>query len=451
MMKKQGRFLCVMLAVLLAVLPSGCGSPKETGGKLTVCADGNGLNEMYLGPILAEFQSIYPDIELEVVYLPPVNTQDGAMTEERAAALARTRTELMGGEGADIYLFFNRASEDYDSFMLFPNLERQIMGGVFHDLDFVFESAEFDAEAYIPSLQEAGIYEGKSYILPLSYTCPALIATEEGLAGSGFDESAAAAGTTAYMEQLMSLQKEMRPYLNLSLPPLLMNAPTVSPVSVQEAEIRLDMPAWQDTLEQAKRIEGEYDGAEDDFFAALDLEMCVQNGAVFLAGAAVDPGYSLRVLEDGGHTARLLPIPNESGSLTVMPCITAAVSSGCDNTDAAAQLLLFLLGDTVQGSGALESSGDVAKLISGGTSWPVRRGCAAKMLEQLAIQPVQPGEISDTLKADLGHMEERADTCRLAGRYDGELYLLAKPYLTGEMSWEECYAGIEKEWSYLDE
>lgn len=134
-----------------------------------------------------------------------------------------------------------------------------------------------------------------------------------------------------------------------------------------------------------------------------------------------------------------------------MPCITAAVSSGCDNTDAAAQLLLFLLGDTVQGSGALESSGDVAKLIAGGTSWPVRRGCAAKMLEQLTIQPVQPGEISGTLKADLGHMEERADTCRLAGRYDGELYLLAKPYLTGEMSWEECYAGIEKEWSYLDE
>ncbi len=48
-------------------------------------------------------------------------------------------------------------------------------------------------------------------------------------------------------------------------------------------------------------------------------------------------------------------------------------------------------------------------------------------------------------------MEERADVCRLAGRYDGRLYLLAKPYLDGEMSWEECYAGIEKEWSYLDE
>lgn len=450
-MKKLGCTTGIIAAVLLAAVAAACAGPKETGGKLTVCADGNGLNEMYLGPILAEFQKGHPDIELEVVYLPPVNTQDSAMTEERAAALARTRTELMGGEGADVYLFFNRASENYDSYMLFPNLERQMMGGVFHDLDFLYEDAEFDKAAYIPSLQEAGVYEGKSYILPLSYTCPAMIATAEGLAGSGFDEDAAAAGTAAYVEQMLALPKEMRPYLDVALPSLLMNAPAESPVSVQEAKIRLDLPAWQETLRDAKRVAEEYDGSEDDFFAAMDMDTCMQGGAVVLAGAAVDPGYSLRVLEDGGHTARLLPIPNENGSLTVMPCITAAVSSGCDNTDAAADLLLFLLDDTVQGSGTLESSGDAARLIGGGTSWPVRRGCAAKMLENLALQPVQPGEISGTLKADLEDMEERADTCRLAGRYDGELYSLAEPYINGEISWEECYAGIEKEWSYLDE
>lgn len=450
-MKKQKRFLYIIFAVLLAMLSFGCGASEKAGGKLTVCADGNGLNEMYLGPILAQVQKEHPEVELEVVYLPPVNTMDSAMTEERAAALARTRTELMSGKGADVYLFFNRPSEDYDSYMLFPNLERQIMGGVFHDLDFLFDNPQFDKEAYVPSLQEAGIYEGKPYILPLSYTCPAMIATAEGLGGSGFDEAAASGGTADYVRELMALPKEMRPYLDVSLPSLLMNAPSVSPVSVQEAEIRLDMPAWQDTLEQAGLVLADYEGSEEDFFAAIDTETCIQNGAVILAGAAVDPGYSLRVIEDAGHTARLLPIPNEKGSLTMTPCITAAVSAGCENTGSAADLLLFLLGDTVQGSGTLESSGSAAGLIGGGTSWPVRRGCAEKMLEQLSIQPVQPGEISEILKADLQSMEERADVCRLAGRYDGRLYLLAKPYLDGEMSWEECYAGIEKEWSYLDE
>lgn len=450
-MRKQRRFLCMMLVMLLAGLAGGCGVRDTSGGKLTVCADGNGLSEMYLGPILAEFQKSHPGTALEVVYLPPVNTQDSAMTEERAAALARTRTELMGGEGADIYLFFNRPSEDYDSYMLFPNLERQIMGGVFHDLDFLFEHSEFEGKAYVAPLQEAGIYEGKPYILPLSYTCPAMIATADGLADSGFDEAAAMAGTDGYVEELLSLPKETRPYLNVSLPSLLMNAPSESPVSVQEAKIRLDTPAWQDTLEQARLVLADYDGSEDDFFAAVNTDMCLQEGAVILAGAALDTGYSLRALEDGGQTARLLPIPNEKGGLTMTPCITAAVSAGCKNTGAAAELLLFLLGDTVQGSGVLESSGSAANFICGGTSWPVRRGCAAKMLEQLSVQPVQPGEISGVLKTDLQNMEERLDVCRLAGRYDGRLYLLAEPYLSGETSWEACYAGIEKEWSYLDE
>ena len=113
-----------------------------------------------------------------------------------------------------------------------------------------------------------------------------------------------------YIEQLMAMSDEKRPYLGVVLPSLLMNAPTASPVSVQEADIRLDLPVWQETLAQAKRIAEEGGGSEEDFFAAMDLNTCIQGGAAVLAGAAVDPGYSLRVIEDGGSTARLLPIPN---------------------------------------------------------------------------------------------------------------------------------------------
>ncbi len=440
-----------ILSVLCVSLLCACGTPSKAGGTLTICADGNGLTEAHLGPILAEFEDKYPDVELEVVYLPPVNNQDNAMTEARTAALTRTRTELMGGEGADIYLFFNRVSENSDQYMLFPSLERHIMGGIFHDLDFLFEDSGFDGGAYIPALKEAGMYEGKSYLLPLSYTCPALIATGEGLAAGSFDEDAAAADTTAYVDQLLSLPPEQRPYLNVTVPSLLLNAPSVSPVSVENAGICLETPVWQETLKQTKRIMEESGGSEDDFPAAMDFESCIRGGASILAGAPVNPAHSLRLLEDGGHTARLLPVPNENGSLTVMPCITAAVSAGCENTGAAARLLLFLLSDTIQGCGTLEHSGNNASLIVGGTSWPVRRGCAAKMTEKLSLQPVQPGEISETLRADLTDMENRADTCRLATVYDGALYSLIQPYLEGTADWEECYAAIEKEWSYLDE
>lgn len=73
------------------------------------------------------------------------------------------------------------------------------------------------------------------------------------------------------------------------------------------------------------------------------------------------------------------------------------------------------------------------------------------MLEHIEVYPVEYGTVSDVLKADVEKMENRIDTCRLASGYDGELPGLIAPYLDGEQTWEECYANIEKEWSYLDE
>lgn len=449
-MKRVSLIMCTLFLALLCA----CGTSSDTSGTLTICADGNGLNESLLGPILAEFESQNPGIELEVNYLPVSNSQDSAAMEERAAALTRTRTELMSGEGADIYLFFNRAaSGNYDNYMVFPDLERQIMGGIFHDLDFLFENSGFDAEEYVPALQKAGVYEGKSYVLPLSYDVPALVGVEETLQNSGFDEEAAKANTAAYVEQLLALSEEQRPYLTVASPYLLLDTPSVSPVSVQDAQIQLNTDVWQESLQLNRRIIEECGTAsDDDFFASLEFDEQIENGAVFLASPSTStPGYYLRMLEDSGYTGRLLPIPNENGGLTMMPYITAAVSAGCENTDAAAELLLFLLGDTVQGSGELESSGGTSGLFITGGSWPVRLGCAVKTTEQITLTYVSPGEISETLKADLESMQSRVDSCRLAGSYDANLYTLTEPYLNGTQSWEECYANIEKEWSYLDE
>lgn len=250
-MKKNVFILCLLSGLLLC----GCSDSSKEGGTLTICADGNGLNEMYLGPILAEFESRHPEIEFEVEYLPPVNSSDSAMAEERTSALTRTRTELMSGEGADIYLFFNSPSpDDYETYMLFPNLERQIQGNVFHDLDFLFEHPDFDENDYISVLKQAGEYEGKSYILPISYTVPALIALAEPLQNSGFDESITATSTKAYMEQMLALSDNQRPYLSTASRALLLKTPSLSPVSVEKATIQLETPVWQEALELNRHI-----------------------------------------------------------------------------------------------------------------------------------------------------------------------------------------------------
>lgn len=445
-------FLCY-ISIIVIMLLCACGSSDNTGNTLTICVDGNGMNEMFLGPILAEYERQNPDVELVVEYLPPANSSDSAMAEERTSALTRARTELMSGKGADIYLFYNMVSSgDYETYMLFPNLERQIEGNVFHDLDFLFEHPDFDENDYVPVLKQAGVYEGKSYVLPISYTTTAFLGLSEPLLDSGFDEEYASASTKAYMEEMLALSDAQRPYLAMASRYYLLKAGSLSPVSVENAEIQLNQPQWQELLELNRYITQTCGFSEEDAIKSLEeYQVHIENGAAVLPGLSSQPGYFLRVLEDSGHEARLLPIPNENGGITMMPYITAAVSTGCKNTDAAASFLLFLLGETVQGSGELEQIGSNASLFITGNSWPVRKGCGVKMLEHIVLYPVEYGNVSEVLKADVEKMENCIDTCRLASGYDGELLGLIESYLDGEQTWEECYANIEKEWSYLDE
>lgn len=442
------RFLS--LVILVALLLSGCGGEKQVD-TLTVCIDGNGLNEMYLGPILAEFEQQNPNIKLEVNYLPPYKADDPAMIERRSAAFTRTRTELMSGKGADIYLFLGAygSASSADSYMLFPDLERNILSGALHDLGFLFEHEDFRAEDYVGGLTETGVSDGKPYVLPLNYQIFGLVGVEPALTESGFDTEQS--DPAEFTQQLLELGENC-PFLSTYCHTLLLNSVATPPVSAQNAQILLQEPQWQQTFELIRQLQVGTGGENGDFTSFLDYTTAAQNGAALLPGASFSMcAHSLRVLEDAGYPARFLGFPNAHGGVTVQPYVTAVVSAGCRNTDAAAELLLWLLSDTVQSCKELEFVGSYANLSFNGFSWPVRRGSARDMLEQLKVYPVEPGTISDTLKDDLTALEERIDTFRVPSRYDTSLYSLVEGYLLGEQSWEDCWAGITDAWNYLDE
>lgn len=450
MKKRILYYICLLMALFLCA----CGSSGTAEGTLKICIDGNGMNEAYLGPIIAEFERRNPELELIVEYLPLVG-QDSASKEEREAALTRARTELMSGKSADIYLFLNKTgSGDMGVYNLFPNLDQQISANVLHDLDFLFTHPDFHAEEYVSALQQTGVYEGKSYVLPLSYSTVAYLALDEALKNSGFDEEAASADIIAYMKEMLKLSNEQIPSFAYANRISSLKALTLSPVSAEKAEIQLNTPEWQELIEMNRSIMdtcGYAENTQEDLMNGMDYEQRITEGAVFMPMLSGQLIYYLRLLEDEGYPVRLILVPNETGGLTMMTDMTAVVSAGCENTDAAAQFLLFLLSDTVQGCGELEQSGSNAALFAHGLSWPVRKGCAENVLEHLDLTLVEPGEISDTLKADLEDMENRIDFSRLGTNYDSELPNLILPYLTGEQTWEECYENIEKEWSYLDE
>lgn len=446
-MEKTGKL--TLAAVLLALLLWGCGGKEKPA--LTVCVDGNGLNQQFAGPIFTEFQIRHPDITLEIQCLPPYKSDDTGMIEERTAALTRQRTQLMSGNGADVYLFFSNpgSGRDTDGYMLFPDLERHIMAGVIHDLDFLFQDPRFQAADYLPALTQAGRYGGKSYILPLSYTVTALVGVEENL--GALTQTLQTRDRGALVQALLAMEAEKRPYLAEGASVLLIPSMDMPPVSVQEGVIQLEAPAWQQTFAWLREILARCPETAD-IFEVIDYETAAKNGAGVLIGASItQPPYALRVLGDQGFTPRLIPVPNEAGGVTARPYVTALVSGGSRNLTGAAELLLFLLSEEVQGCQPLSESGTNANLCFNGMSWPVRRGCGEKMLENLTVQPVKPGPIGQTLQADVAELEARIDSFRLPGSYDAEIYGLVDGYLKGEETWEACRRKIAEAWNYLDE
>ena len=99
-----------------------------------------------------------------------------------------------------------------------------------------------------------------------------MIALSDPLRESGFDEAAATACTTAYVDALLALPEEQRPYLTATLPALLLNVPSVPPVLVSQAQIQLNTPVWQDLLQKNRQVTEAYPDTEDAFFLAMDFD-----------------------------------------------------------------------------------------------------------------------------------------------------------------------------------
>ncbi len=166
------KVLCILLSMLMIIsVFSGCmGEP----GPLRIVVDMQvaGANRMN---IEVQFYDIVGTLytndkigEYEVEFLPP----EGA---EREAALDRIRTEIMTGDGPDVFIM-NCIGDDYINSsveMLFPIPEKTMEAGYFLPLDEYIENAEYgEWENFRDVILDAGRNEEGLQIVPLAYTLP---------------------------------------------------------------------------------------------------------------------------------------------------------------------------------------------------------------------------------------------------------------------------------------
>lgn len=185
-------FSLLLAVLLLAVVLAGCTNQQvgnalyqemptvpQTNQRLSVfCIDHTQGPEM-IRAALKLYQQKYPDVEAELI--EPLEISGSVRTSGPIQEVyQQLSAQLMAGEGPDVMLVND----------LYMDVEKLARQGVFADMEPFFQADHFDWEPYNQGVMDAGVWNGKRFVIPLAYNFPLLFSIEEVLEETGFDVNA---------------------------------------------------------------------------------------------------------------------------------------------------------------------------------------------------------------------------------------------------------------------
>lgn len=214
-MKKA--MLRIFIPLLLITMLYGCGSRKteafvwqdtptvpQKNESLTIfCMDWQKSGKM-VQLALTRYRALHPDVDVNLEMPEYIDYDTSSETYQHVAA------EVMAGKGPDILLLDG----------MYLDMEKLVRQGIFADMEPFFEADGFDWTPYQQTVMNGGVYNGKRYIIPLSYDFPLLITTREALEETGFDMDACS-DAEGFMKETMRFMEDpaqtRRLFFNYSL------------------------------------------------------------------------------------------------------------------------------------------------------------------------------------------------------------------------------------------
>ncbi|MBQ6856256.1 MAG: hypothetical protein IJO13_04040, partial [Lachnospiraceae bacterium] len=162
--------LCIVLAVLMIVgLFSGCAREKEP---LRICVDLDYVSwsQYHAADAMKIFLSRVKDLGGPEDVVLDVIPESGV---ERDTAITRLRTEIMAGEGPDLFIMACDDGTSWKAEALFPIPEKAMENGMFLSLDPYIEDEKFAQwDKLMPQVMAAGRDEYGQQIVPIAYAIP---------------------------------------------------------------------------------------------------------------------------------------------------------------------------------------------------------------------------------------------------------------------------------------
>lgn len=135
--------------------------------------------------IAKAFMDAHPDMTVQLDILP-------VDADQRELYLYQLRTEILSGGGPDVYLLptgstlyrdvnYGRVME-YEIEPLFPDVQLAMVNGLFTDVSAYYDQdSALHTEALNAAVMDAGVLDGRRYVLPIRYNLPVLLANPEAI------------------------------------------------------------------------------------------------------------------------------------------------------------------------------------------------------------------------------------------------------------------------------
>ena len=394
--------MAIILALFLLILV-GCNEINDDGPiTLRILSNANTSMSSSSGAygmdyeirrLIQEYEAVHENVTIELEFLP-------ASDEERATRIEQLRTEIMAGNGPDIFLMspYKLEQVGYNSYQteldegLFSDVEQSMHNGLFYDISALYDADdELNIQELATGVMNAGVIDGARYMLPLRYTYPVIYADKEALEKAGMDVESMKSDLNSYFGELLEhgdaswfngasqIVMTVDPFY---LFPNLIDYKRGEVLLTTEELVEFTRQCWElaDRCERILSMPGvstyvqtgwfplsspELEDSEVDSWESMRVPLCMSGLSTAISASAIAKAEGVEL--------EMFPLRSADGSLVAEITWWGAVGAGCEHPETAYDFLRLMLLPETQWELERPTS-DGAATISGffGTGWPVR-------------------------------------------------------------------------------
>ena len=351
-MKKYKYSLILLLLDCAITLLTGCGNEKEAQTLWVVTEDSGQYGMNNIAEICMEkFNDAYPEVDFVFEELP-------IEEEKRESRLEQLRVEIMSGKGPDIYLLPS-VNEPYES--LIVDVKQSMHNGFFTDVSQYYNADDsLQKDGFKEEIMEAGVLNGKRYVLPLRFDMPIYYVDESELNKYGLTTDIFLKGIQEIYEEIVYLEnstlaKGVLVEMNKDVLNIFSELIDYekNKVLVSREEVSSFSNLYKEIVKLSERNVGE--NYNEDVLTSVtsyvlnNIYWGNQNMPVFGKNLSMSDAMSLITFgKIAGKELEMFPVRSVDGSVTAEITYWTAVGANCGHPELAYEFISMFLSEEAQ-------------------------------------------------------------------------------------------------------